>query len=403
MSLLRRIFKPKEQQEQRAMTTRDPEGWRDILGPLTSSGVHVTPTTALGVPAALRAVTLLSGAVASLPLKVYRRTSDGREPAADSMAYKLLHEAPNPMQTPFTFKELIMNHLLLSGNFIAYIDWQGGKPAALWPMDPAAVTIDQDRDTGAVTYRVSTAKGQQILRPNEVLHILGMTLDGVRGLSPITLARESLGGAIAELEHGQSFFKNGAAVGGVLEHPGHLGPEAAETLRQSWRDKYSGPNNAGKVAVLEEGMEFKPVALSNKDSQWLESRQVSVLDVARIFGVPPALLGHLEKASYSSQEAQNLEFLTHSLRPWLSRIEQAVNRAILGGDLYAEFTTGDMVRTTLDKRYNAYRVALAAGFMTVNEVRQLENLPAVAGGDDLYRPLNMGLLGEEESIDGEGN
>ena len=403
MSLLRRIFKPKEQQEQRAMTTRDPEGWRDILGPLTSSGVHVTPTTALGVPAALRAVNLLSGAVASLPLKVYRRTSDGREPAADSMAYKLLHEAPNPMQTPFTFKELIMNHLLLSGNFIAYIDWQGGKPAALWPMDPAAVTIDQDRDTGAVTYRVSTAKGQQILRPNEVLHILGMTLDGVRGLSPITLARESLGGAIAELEHGQSFFKNGAAVGGVLEHPGHLGPEAAETLRQSWRDKYSGPNNAGKVAVLEEGMEFKPVALSNKDSQWLESRQVSVLDIARIFGVPPALLGHLEKASYSSQEAQNLEFLTHSLRPWLSRIEQAVNRAILGGDLYAEFTTGDMVRTTLDKRYNAYRVALAAGFMTVNEVRQLENLPAVAGGDDLYRPLNMGLLGEEESIDGEGN
>ncbi len=389
---LKRIFKPTEQRD---FTQRDPEGWRDITGPATAAGVTVTPATALGVPAALRAVTLLSGAVASLPLKVYRKTAEGREPATDTTAYKLLHKAPNPLITPFVFKELIMNHLLLNGNFYAYIDRM-----ALWPLDPAAVTVNQDRETGAITYRVNTAKGQQILQPREVLHVLGMTLNGIRGVSPITLARESLGGAIAELKHGQSFFKNGANLGGVIQHPGHLGPEAAETLRQSWRDKYSGGDNAGKVAVLEEGMTFAPVTLSNKDSQWLESRQVTVLDTARIFGVPPALLGHLEKASYSSQEAQNLEFLTHSLRPWLTRIEQALERTILNDlELYCEFTSGDLLRTTLEKRFNAYRTALAAGFMSINEVRQLENLPAVEGGDELYRPLNMGLLNGEGSDD----
>jgi HK97 family phage portal protein len=249
---------------------------------------------------------------------------------------------------------------------------------------------------------VSTNQGQQILTPANMLHVLGLTLDGIRGVSPVTLARESIGGAIAELKHGQSFFKNGAAVGGVLQHPGHLGPEAAQTLRESWRDKYSGPDNAGKVAILEEGMEFKAVALSNKDSQWLESRQVTVLDIARIFGVPPALLAHLEKASYSSQEAQNLEFLTHSLRPWLTRIEQAVEKALLvDSNVYVEFTTGDLLRTDLKTRYDAYRTALAAGFMTVNEVRRLENLPAVEGGDDLYMPLNMGKLGSDNDGQGE--
>ena len=399
MNVIQRLFKPKEQRD---FTQLDPEGWRDILGPLTRSGVQVTPLTAMSIPAVYRAVTLLSGAVASLPLKVYKATTDGREPATGDITYRLLHQAPNPQQTAFTFKELIMNHLLLNGNFYAYIDWQGGKPVGLWPIDPAAVTVDLDAATGLISYRISTAKGQQVLPPREVLHVLGMTLDGYRGVSPITMARESLGGAIAELKHGQSFFKNGAAVGGVLQHPGHLGAEAAETLRRSWRDKYSGPDNAGKVAVLEEGMTFHPVALSNKDSQWLESRQVSVLDIARIFGVPPALIGHLEKASYSSQEAQNLEFLTHSLRPWLTRIEQAINKALLGsGGLYAEFTTGDLLRTDLKSRFDAYRTALAAGFMTVNEVRKLENLPSMDGGDILFRPLNMGALGREgEPIEG---
>lgn len=401
MEWLKRVFRP---QERRDFTQRDPEGWRDIIGPATQAGVQVTPRTALGVPAALRAVTLLSGAVASLPLKVYRKTEDGREPAVENQVHKLLHLSPNPLQTPFVFKELMMNHLLLNGNFYAFITWQHGKPTALWPLDPAAVTAEQDQGSGAITYRVSTAQGQQELLPGEVLHVLGITLDGIKGISPIALARESIGGAIAELKHGQAFFKNGANLSGVLVHPGHLGPEAAETLRKSWRDKYSGGDNSGKVAVLEEGMEFKPVSLSNKDSQWLESRQISVLDVARIFGVPPALLGHLEKASYSSQEAQNLEFLTHSLRPWLARIEGAANKALIThSNLYCEFTTADLVRTDLKNRYEAYRTALAAGFMSVNEVRQLENLPAAEGGDKLFRPLNMGLLGKEDPNDDEGN
>ncbi|MGI6711875.1 MAG: phage portal protein [Bacillota bacterium] len=381
------------------MTTASTDGWQDIISPATAAGVRVTTLTSLGVPAVLRAVTLLAGAVASLPLKVYRKTSDGRIPATGHPVDRLLQRAPNSLMTPFTFKELIMNCLLLNGNFYAYIESdQASRPAALWPIDPNRVIVEQDTATGAITYRVSTTQGQQILAPVNVLHVLGVTLDGIRGVSPVTLARESIGGAIAELKHGQSFFKNGAAVGGVLQHPGHLGPKAAETLRTSWREKYSGSDNAGKVAILEEGMTFNAVALSNKDSQWLESRQVTVLDIARIFGVPPALLGHLEKASYSSQEAQNLEFLTHSLRPWLTRIEQAIERSLLvDANVYVEFTTGDLLRTDLKTRYDAYRTALAAGWMSVNEVRRLENLPAVAGGDEIYRPMNMEKLGGSDN------
>jgi len=398
---LRQIFKPREKRtlaqgdpEKRALTLKDDEGWQDLLGISTRAGVTVTRETALGVPAALRAVTLLSGAVASLPLKVYRRTPEGREPAENSEIYRLLHKAPNPMQTPFTFKELVMNHLLLNGNFYAYID-RTRAGLSLWPIDPQRVVVEQDQETGVITYKVHTAKGVQELQPWSVLHVLGITLDGIRGISPVTLTRESLGGAIAELRHGQSFFKNSANLSGVLQHPGHLGKEAAENLRDSWREKYTGPDNVGRVAILEEGMTFQATSLSNKDSQWLESRQVTVLDISRIFGVPPALLGHLEKASYSSQEAQNLEFLTHSLRPWLTRIEQAFERSLITDEnLYCEFTTGDLLRTDQKSRYEAYRVGLSAGFLSVNEVRRLENLPEVEGGDELFRPLNMALLSE---------
>ena len=396
ISRIKQLFKPKEKRE---LTFKDADGWQDILGARTRSGVVVTRETALGVPAALRAVTLLSGAVASLPLKVYRRTSKGRELAENNEAHRLLHKAPNGIQTPFTFKELMMNHILLSGNFYAYIDRARGG-MSLWPIDPQRVVVDQDRDTGAITYKVHTPNVVQELQPKAVLHVLGITLDGIRGISPVTLARESLGGAIAELRHGQAFFKNSANLSGVLQHPGHLGKEAAENLRDSWREKYTGSDTAGRVAILEEGMTFQSTSLSNKDSQWLESRQVTVLDIARIFGVPPALLGHLEKASYSSQEAQNIEFLTHSLRPWLTRIEQAIQKALITDEgLYCEFTTGDLLRTNLKDRYEAYRTALAAGFLSINEVRRLENMPEVAGGDELFRPLNMGLLSDVKEGD----
>lgn len=400
MNLFKRIF---SRTEKRDFTQRDAQGWQDLLGSTTTSGVNVTSTSALGVPAALRAVTLLSGAVASLPLKVYQRTADGRQQVDGHPLARLLHKRPNDRHTPFVFKELIMNGLLLAGNSYSYIERdQAGNPFALWPLDPNRVTVDQDLQTGAITYRVQSSQGAQVLQPANVLHVLGLTLDGITGISPVSFARESLGSAISELKHGASFFRHGATLSGVLQHPGHLGLEAAETLRASWRDKYSGSDNSGKVAILEEGMTFNAMAISNRDSQWLESRGATVLDVARIFGVPPALLGHLEKASYSSQEAQNLEFLTHSLRPWLTRIEQAVEQALLPDtSLYVEFTTGDLLRTDLSSRFTAYQSALSAGWMSANEVRQLENLPAVAGGDDLYRPLNMEKLGGEKI--GEGN
>ena len=398
MNILKRLFGG----EQRSMTTRDVDGWQNLLGAKTRSGVQVDTAAALSIPAALSAVRLLSEAVASLPLIVYER-AEGRIRAVTHPLYSLLHEQPNHRHSPFQLKEMMMLSLLVDGNSYAFIQRDAvGQPVALWPVQASRVTVRQD-DNGNVTYEINTSSGQVVYRPDEILHIAGLSFDGLTGRSPISLARESLGSAVAELQHGSSFFKNSSIPSGVITHPGQLSEQGQELLKSSWQSAYGGTVASGKTAILEEGMKFEPIKFNNKDSQWLESRAFSVKEIARIFRVPPHLLGDLEKASYASIEQQNLDFLTYSLRPWLCRIEEAVNLQLLyeheRQQYFAEFLTADLLRADTKNRFESYQTALQSGWLSINEVRQRENMPTVPGGDKLFIELNREPLDERSKLE----
>lgn len=399
MSLLKKVFGI----EKRSMSVKDAQGWETILGPRTSSGVTVSPQRAMSVPAALSAIRLLSESVASLPLVLYRKDRQGgRERATDHPLHRLLHGSPNDRQTAFMLKEVIMLGLLTDGNGYCLVDWQeNGQPSALWPVESNKVYIDQDPATGRIVYKVTLGTGMIDVAPENILHVPGLCFDGLRGYSIIFAAREALGSAISELSHGATFFQNAAMPSGVLTHPGKLREETSEKLRSYWNQAYGNPSQAHRTALLEEGLKYEQISINNKDSQWLESRAFSVKEVARIFRLPPHLLGDLERASYSSIEQQNLEFLQYTLRPWLTRIEQSINLKLLTPkeqkSLYAEFTTADFLRADTKTRFESYEVALRSGWLNVNEVRQRENMPPVDGGDAHLFQLNMAPLNEAQN------
>lgn len=386
-------------QEKRSTTLTDPDGWRTIWGTESGAGVTVTPEAALTHAAVLAAVRLLAETVASLPIILYRRLPDGgKVRATDHPLYHLLHLKPNPRMAAFSLKEAMQASLALYGNGYALIDWgPDGRPAALWPLLPTMVTPEQDAETGNLQYRVQTRKGSKVLPADQVLHIPGFSFDGLVGKSPITLAREAIGLALAQDEHGAAFFARGARMSGILTYPGALSPEARERLRKGWEAMANGRDNAWRTAVLEDGMKFEALTIPNKDAEWLAARKFSVNEIARIFRVPPHLIGDLERATFSNIETQSLEFLTYSLRPWLTRWEESLTVQLLTPaeqeTYFVEFLTADLLRGDTKSRYEAYRMAREAGWLSVNEIRQAENLPPVEGGDTYLQPLNMTLLG----------
>lgn len=362
--------------ERRAMTLRDPDGWRVLFGTQTAAGTIVTPETALGHPAILGAVRLLAELTASLPLVVYERTDAGRRRATEHPVYQLLHEAPNDAMTPFTFKETLVLHLLLFGNAYALVVRSGGRPVALWPLHPTRVHLD-DQD-GVFTYKVSSPGGVEQYPPEDIVHVPILAPDGVRGQSPVTLAREAIGAALAAEEHAALYFANGAQPSGVLVHPGQLSPEAAQRLRESWRAAHGGRNRGG-TAVLEGGMEYKPISNTAKDAQLIEARQFAMRLLAAAMRIPPHLLDPSVRGAYANVETQSLEFLTFSLQPLLTRFEEAFSRRLFTAQerrrYYAEFLVDGLLRADTRTRYEAYKTAIEAGFMGPDEARERENLP----------------------------
>jgi len=373
MSVLEWLKRPFER---RAMTLRDPDGWRVLFGTQTTAGTIVTPETALGHPAILGAVRLLAELTASLPLVVYERTDRGRRRATEHPVYQLLHEAPNDTMTPFTFKETLVLHLLLFGNAYALVVRSGGRPVALWPLHPTRVHLD-DQD-GVFTYKVSSPGGVEQYPPEDIVHVPILAPDGVRGQSPVTLAREAIGAALAAEEHAALYFANGAQPSGVLVHPGQLSPEAAQRLRESWRAAHGGRNRGG-TAVLEGGMEYKPISNTAKDAQLIEARQFAMRLLAAAMRIPPHLLDPSARGTYQNVETQTLEFLTFSLQPLLTRFEEAFTRRLFTAQerrrYYAEFLVDGLLRADTRTRYEAYKTAIQAGFMDADEVRERENLP----------------------------
>jgi len=364
----------------------------------SSSGKVVNERTAMQMTAVYSCVRILSEAIAGLPLFVYKYGDDGsKDKYLDHPLWRVLHDEPNPEMTSFVFRETMMNHLLLTGNAYAQIIRNArGDVVALYPLMPDRMTVDRDSQ-GRLYYRyrknsddapeVSRNKPSDvILAPSDVLHILGLGFDGLVGYSPIAMAKNAVGLAIAAEEYGAKFFANGAAPSGVLEHPGTI--KDPERIRQSWQSTFGGSVNSNKIAVLEEGLKYTPIAISPEQAQFLETRKFQINEIARIFRVPPHMLADLEKSSFSNIEQQSLEFVKYTLDPWVVRWEQAMNKSLLleseKHDVFTKFNVDGLLRGDYASRMTGYATARQNGWMSANDIRQLENLdriPAELGGD----------------------
>ena len=283
-------------------------------------------------------VRILSEAIAGLPLHLYRYTADGgKERALDNSLYYLLHDEPNPEMTSFIFRETMMTHLLLWGNAYAQIIRNGkGEVVALYPLLPDRMKVDRNNN-GELYYEYTPSDQSKfdgktvVLNTYEVLHIPGLGFDGLVGYSPIAMAKNAIGMAIACEEFGARFFENGAAPSGVLEHPETLKDPAR--VRETWQSQFGGSSNSGKVAVLEEGMKYTPISIAPEQAQFLETRKFQINEIARIFRVPPHMVGDLAKSSFSNIEQQSLEFVKYTLDPWVIRWEQSLSRVIFTKDV----------------------------------------------------------------------
>ena len=293
----------------------------------TSSGKKVNERTAMQTTAVYACVRILAETIASLPLHTYKYTKDGKEKATEHQLYYLLHDEPNPEMTSFVFRETLMSHLLLWGNAYAQIIRDGrGQVAALYPLLPDKMRVDRALN-GEIYYEYRTDKGVSILGREDVLHIPGLGFDGLIGYSPIAMAKNAIGMAIATEEYGASFFANGANPGGVLEHPGVV--KDPKKIRDSWNQVYQGSGNAHRIAVLEEGMKFQQIGIPPEQAQFLETRKFQINEIARLFRIPPHMVGDLEKSSFSNIEQQSLEFVKYTLDPWVIRWEMSMQKALL--------------------------------------------------------------------------
>jgi HK97 family phage portal protein len=414
MGLFRSFFKARDKPK-----NRTPGSSYSFFFGGTSSGKPVNEHTAMQMTAVYSCVRILAEAVAGLPLHLYKYTaSGGKEKALSHPLYFLLHDEPNPEMSSFVFRETLMTHLLLWGNAYAQIIRNGkGEVIALYPLMPNRMRVDRD-SKGELYYSYTrysdeapTINGMTVtLRPSDVLHIPGLGFDGLVGYSPIAMAKNAIGLAMATEEYGAKFFANGAAPGGVLEHPGTI--KDPQKVKESWNMAYQGSSNAHRVAVLEEGMKYQPIGISPEQAQFLETRKFQINEIARIFRVPPHMVGDLEKSSFSNIEQQSLEFVKYTLDPWVIRWEQAISRSLLSPSekklYFSKFNVDGLLRGDYASRMNGYATARQNGWMSANDIRELENLdriPAELGGDlylingNMTKLHDAGLFANKERLE----
>ena len=365
MSIFSRLFKSRAEPK----NSLPGDGYRPYIG-RTTSGNSVTQRSSMQLTAVYCCVRVLAEGVASLPLVTYQEKKDGTKVrAVDHPLYYLLHDEPNPEMTSFSFRETLMTHLLLYGNAFAQIIRNGkGEVVALYPLMPDRMKVDRD-EHGHIYYEymkqqdeAATMKtGTVILSPEDVLHIPGLGFDG-----------------LCE-EYGASFFANGASPGAVLEHPGVL--KDPEKVRTAWQEAYGGPHKANRVAVLEEGMKFTPISINPQEAQFLETRKFQIEEIARIFRVPLHLIGDLDHATFSNIEEQSLEYVQYTLQPWLIRWEQAIQRSLFTPEekktMFCRFNVDGLLRGNYQSRMQGYSIGIANGFMSVNDVRALEQMDLI--------------------------
>ncbi len=377
----------------------------------SNSGISVDEETALKISAVYACVKVISETVASLPLNLLKEETNGDlVKAKQHPLYAVLHDEPNNEMSSFTFREMLMTNLLLWGNAYALIKRdRSGHVTELIPLKAKNMDVERNAN-GQIVYKYTSDNinnaTTKTYTARQLLHIPAFTFDGVVGISPITYAREAMGLALATEEFGARFFGNGARPGGVLEHPGVV--KDPERLRESWNRVYQGTKNSHKVAVLEEGMKYHEIGMSPEDSQFLQTRAFQITEICRIFRVPPHMIGDLSRSTFSNIEHQSIDFVVHTIRPWLVRWEQAIQRSCLTEEektIYcARFKVDGLMRGDFNSRMQGYATARQNGWLSANEIRELEDMnkiPADKGGDDYLVNGNMTpIRNNKENQDG---
>lgn len=371
-----------------------------------ADGRLVTPVTAMGTSAIYACVSTIADTKAMLPWHLMERSPDGRvRVASERPLHFVLHDRPNGYQSSFVFRQQGQAQALLWGNFYAEIqrDRRTGETIGLWPI-PAWIVTPELRD-GVKTYIVNGMR----FPDSEIFHIQAFGWDGVRGISPIALHRRSIGMSLSAEAFGESFYRNGTRLAGALKHPRQLSPEAQMRLRTSWQEAYAGAANSGRVAILEEGMEFVPFTMPLEDAQFVETRKFQIADAARIYRMPLHMLGEMEGAKFNNIEQQNIDFVTKCLLPWIVRWEQEAQAKLIAdedrGTLFTKINVSGLLRGDMKSRFEAYSLARQWGWMSVNDILNLEDRNGIGPAGDIYlQPLNMTSAGarveQEEADDG---
>ena len=372
--------------EQRNNTPAYDTYYSSLAASAQSAGVSVTTDTAESISAVYACVAAISETVGSLPLNVFERTDKGREKATKHPLYRLLHDTPNDFQTALEFREQLQRHVLLRGNgYAEIIRDSAGRPEALLPVHPDRVTILRTAQGKLLYDVVDDGGGTKRLLADEVLHIRYHSDDGVIGRSPIQVARDTIGLALAERTHGAKMFEQGTKLSGVIEMPPGTTKEQSQQIRDSWAQNHSGVANNGKTAVLPQGGQFKTVSMTLEDADWIAARRLSVVETARLFRVPPVMIGDMEAANYSNVVELARFFVTNTLRRHLVAWEQAINRVLINDParFFVEHNVEGLLRGDSLTRAQFYERAITDGWMLRSEARRLENLPTIKGVDDV--------------------
>lgn len=392
--------------ERRSSPPPDDDFWYRSFGLGTNPSSYIPPDQALSITAVYSCVRILAEDVGSLPLPLYRRLSKGgKERDLKHPLYKLLQIRPNKWMTKMNFWEMMIGHVALRGNAYARILRNKNQEVIeLIPLHPGRMQVGQNSD-GSRQYLYTDQNGRHVFYDqSDIFHLQGLSSDGLIGLSPLDIHQRTFEGAITSDDYATQFFKNQAQPGGLLKHPKVLTPIARENIKKSWQEMHGGANR-GRVAVLEEGLEWQQVGITQKDAQWLESKKYTKTDIASIFRMPPHMIGDLERATFSNIEQQSLEYVRNTLRPWLVRVEETILRDLISEreqtDIFAEFLVEGLLRGDIQARYNSYAIGLNNGFLNADEVRAYENLNPIPNdaGQTFRVPLNTAPSGDTPDDD----
>jgi HK97 family phage portal protein len=366
-------------------------GFEDFVAP-AKSGVQITKDNAMNISGVYAAVKLLSDSISSLPIHLIKESKDKKEKDYTNPLYKIVAKEPNKLMTSYTWRQIFMPHILLYGNAYAVIDWDKKtmRPKQLMPVHPSKVEIEIKK--GIAYYTIQLEEKKITVDQSNIVHFRGLG-DEIKGKSVIEYAKDNLGLGKAAEDFGSKFFSNGAAIGGVYEHPSQLSDKAYNNLQKSLERRAGGLSNSHKILILEEGMKFTTTSIPPNAAQFLETRKFSINDIARWFGVPPHMIADLERATFSNIEQQNLNFSQFSILPYVILIEQELNRKLLREDekdtMYFKLNMDGLLRGDMESRYTAYQIGIQNGIVNPNEVRRKEDLDAYEGGNDYFMAANI--------------